>query len=298
MKIFISLIICFFISNVSATLITSSSVSTGSNFHAGTAYDASTNKYYRRSFYGNFSEFDDLASFDSNSPSRTFSLSTLTHGSYFEVKNGVVYSRTSNSNTSVASFDVTDGSIIDTAVMPNVQGSNGSSGGFQWGGYSSVNFMADGDDLYNLGRDGSDWFLTSLNDDLTVKSSINTGITSQLGYAFVMNGNLFTAPSYYANSIDGKYNILADTYESVSFSLSSLVGSIYMTNYDYVAETDTLYASNYYGSRHAVQNASTQFGAESAEIFGAESAEIPEPSVIALMGLGVFGLGLFRRKMK
>ena len=102
--------------------------------------------------------YSDEAALAAGNHSTQFTPQCGTHGTYFAVNNGVIYSRAAaNDNGSVRKWDSTTGNAIggnvngSFAVIPNLGGDNGSQLGgnrFDWGGFAAVNWMQDQTGLY------------------------------------------------------------------------------------------------------------------------------------------------------
>jgi autoaggregation protein RapA/B/C len=261
---------------------------------AGSAYDSSSGKFYKSNGYGirnshQLFVYDNRASFEANLHSSVLTLQNGTFGTYFEVNNGKVYSRSDSNTSSISVWDASTGLKEASNSVPSMGGANGSHT-FNWGGYSGVNFMEDQGNLYLVGKNASGlgWQVNKMDDSLNVLST--TGYNKNtLGYAFIINNILFSSDSFANNHINSALDLSTGTQSAVDFSLEGL-GTTYITNLNYVGDNDTLYIHDQSGGElFKVDNASSAFGV------GSVTVPVSEPGTFMLFMLGLAGLGLSRR---
>jgi len=283
-----------------ATPISFSAVKSGLPGFGSYATDPSTGKIYRRNGYsgGNSIQvYNNEADFISNTVAQTVILSTTGfYGTYFAVNNGVIYGRTDSSSSSVRSWDATSGAVVQSrAPIPNMGGSNGTHT-YDWGGYSGVNWMNDSSGLYVVGRNiaDTDWQINRMMDgDLNTILATTTYSPlgdSYLGYGFIINGTLFTGANFNQNLVNTAVDVATGAVSSVNFTLEGM-GGLYLSQFSYDYSSDTLYAFN--------SSNGTLYKASGASVsFGVEAMEVPEPGMLAILGLGLAGLGFARRNKK
>jgi len=278
-----------------ATSIAVSDVGTDSppDSHTGSAYDSSTGKYYRRNYFSSgLLVYNSLADFEANVNSTTLSLSGGgTAGTYFAVMDGKVYSRTDDFSNSVSVWDASTGAKLASTTIAGMTGTNGS-GTFDWGGYSGMNFIDDGDSLYLVGKStGSGWIVDGMDSGLNVTSSLSYSVSSP-GYAFIINGTLFSSKDFFSPTIDRAMNLSTGLESVVDFTLTGFgSGFLYLTNFDYVSETDTLYI-------HELQTGRMYKVAGASDAFGVPASSVPDSgSTAILMGSALAMIALLRRQL-
>lgn len=261
------------------------------------AVDSVTGKVYYRSNYTpqTITVYDSQADFEAGTSSGTLNLSgSGYYGTYISVKNGVLTGRPDTSTSALRQWNVSDGSIIQTITpIPGMSGSNFSDT-FNWGGYSGVNVMQDVTGTYVAGgKSGNDWQITKVDDDLNVLGNVNftPNSSDNVGYGFVINGVFFGSDSYSNNQISFAIDTVTGVKSVVDFTWQGISGTPYWTNMSYDYVSDVLYLSTLSGGEgiYKIEDASNVFGVPF-------SSGVPAPGALALLGLGLIGLGLRHRK--
>ncbi|NUM36390.1 MAG: hypothetical protein HUU50_17760 [Candidatus Brocadiae bacterium] len=259
------------------------------------AIDTVTGKFYSHQYSSSsYIRVYNTASDFANNAYSTVNLSSASiYNNYFAVENGKVFGRRDSSTSAIASWDANTGALLATNTLNNMVGNNGGTGGFSWGGYSSVNWFNDGGKLYVLGKTTADssnyqWRITQVNQNLQETATQVFDAAGTLGYAFVINGKLFTATNYSQNSINKVYDLATGTMSSVSYNILTGGSSFYWRDASYDAINDTVYFyNNSDNSFYKVANASVVFNAPST---------VPEPQTLFLLGLVIVSSVLFKNK--
>lgn len=254
----------------------------------GFAVDPATGYYYARAGYGPgfqsgaVSIYPGPAALATNTPSSSVTLANGGfYGTYFAVQNGVLFGRWESlssgnfpSTSGVASWNAATGASISSSTIPNMCGDNFNCT-FDWGGFSGVNWMQDSTGLYVLGTDNSNgWQVDLMNTDLSVaRTQYIYPANNTLGYAFFIQGHLFTGDSYDASTITSDFNVLTGVTRTVSYTLAGIPSNgggfdYYFSNALYDPAIDTLYLWNSAtGTLYSAGNASQQLGLNSV-LFG------------------------------
>jgi hypothetical protein len=241
----------------------------GSGFQAFTM-DPSTGKYYRRVSYSGGTtvyEFNDRAAWEAGSASRTFNLgSGGFYGTYFQASNGKLFGRTDSSSTAYARWATSNGAREQT--VGSISGMCGSNGNctYNWGGYSGVNFMHDGNGVYVFGRNSgnNNWQISRVNEsNLSLSGTQQVQTSGGLGFGFMINGYVFTGDNYSQNSINRKTDVSNGQQQSVSFSLSGGPPSPYWSHVFYDPDADVVYFHDQNTSiSYRIANAAMTFGVQ------------------------------------
>jgi hypothetical protein len=199
-------------------------------------------------------------------------------GTYFVVNNGALYGRTDTTSNSIGKWDATTGALLATAPIPGIGGAN-STDTFNWGGFSGLNLYNDNGSLYLLGKNtaGTQWDILSLASDLSVTRTLVTALPSTLGYAFVINGELFAGGSYNSNQISYKVDLATGTQSAVNFTFTGDSNSPYLSDMFYDQTDDSLFVFDTTGKTlYETTNASVVLGASA-------TPAVPEPESILLL---------------
>lgn len=235
-------------------------------YHSGSAVDASTGRFYERTGYSGESTvrvYANAAAYESNTLLTTITLGGGGFfGTYFTVQNGKIFGRNDSASTTVVRWDATTGARETTlASVPGMSGDN-FSGSFNWGGYSCVNGMRDGANLYIVGQQtspGTNWQANLLNPDMTLGAVVTFPVASA-GWGMTMQGNLFLSPNYSGDTITSQIVLATGVPTSVSYRITG-IGSLYLTNAFYDESADTLYIHNYNSSQiYKIASAAAKFG--------------------------------------
>lgn len=263
--------------------------------HSGVSHDPVTGKFYQSDSYFNdqIRVFANEADFRNNIVEKTLNIAQ--RGTYFEVIGGKFYTRNTTNTASIAVFDAETGTLLQASNVGQLNPINGS-GGFNWGGYSSMNFIADGLDLYLFGKStiSTEYLLLKMNQsDLSVDSVIATGMFNSLGYAAMVNGVLFASTSYHLTQFDYRFDLDQSTLSNINFDFSlDSANFAYLTHLNYVQESDTLYLNDY-NSRKTFElaNASQSLNAPIKRVVNS----VPAPASLAIFAFALLVIRRFKR---
>jgi sugar lactone lactonase YvrE len=232
----------------------------------GFSMDPVTGYYYAHAGYccgsSTVSIYPGPAALATNTPSSTVVLANGGfQGTYFTVQNGVLFGRADLSTSAISSWNTVTGAIISSSAIPNMCGYCD----FEWGGASGVNWMQDSTGMYVLGGDnsGNRWQVDLMNTNLSVATTeFISPVNNQLGYGFLIEGQLFTADLFYANTITSQLNFQTGVSQPVSYTLTGIdeVNGDYISDTFYDPTIDRLYIWNTEdGTLYSADNASQQF---------------------------------------
>jgi autoaggregation protein RapA/B/C len=238
--------------------------------HAGNSYrsisvDPTTGKYYERTGRSvsadgpaDVIEYANKAAFEAGIPSGSVTLQDPGfYGTYAAVSGGKLFGRTGSDDTSAARFNLATGAI-ETSVgsYADVNGLNDSSIGFDWGGYTALNFLQDSTGMYLLAKDldagGQTWQLDRIDSNLNViemkkfVADFTPGSEPEtLGFAAMIDGVLFMGNHHDATGFDHTFDFATGQYASVDFDFVGAGATHNFDNVLYSAKDDALYLHNF-----------------------------------------------------
>lgn len=272
--------------------------------HSGMAVDAVTGTVYEAQGYYGLStlvRYDNLAAFDAGTSSGTLAVPQGVYGPYLAAQGGTVYARTgSMSGTQLSAV----GALNTTISVAGMGGANGADT-FDWGGFSGVAAMNDGQHLYVVGGDATtgNWRINTYDFGLTLLNSVSFGLGSSTGcaggpgipgFGFAIDGKVLFGSDFCSGQISTMVDAATGAVSAVDFTLTGFTGSYkYITNTAYDSASDTLYAMDLGSNRYyKLAGAAAAFGIESS------SNDVPEPSGLALAGLALALAAAQRRRAR
>ena len=277
--LFIAFLFLGILNNLWAENIAFNKVLSGSGW-GGVAVDSVTGKVYTKGGYNSdlIKVYDSLTDFDVGNNSSSFYLqgNGTVGGTYMAVKNGKIFARYDKTSNTIARYSATNGNLEATQTISGVTGGNS---GFNWGGYTNLNWMNDGQDLYVFGWNNSldHWQVAKVDEDLNVLETKTHNISTRLGYSFMINGRLYTGPYYYQDQIDTIFDLATGSTSSVDYTITGVTGG-YRDNLSYDSYNNVLFVHEQGDGFFMTGNASTRFDAPNS---------IPEPGVFVLLLLGI-----------
>lgn len=280
--VFICTVNCSFAATITLTAVR------GKSDHSGFSMDPITGKFYERIGYSGQTKvnvYDDVTAFESSNRSSLVNLTSAgPYGTYFTVNNAKLFGRDFRSGTAYSRWSLLTGAKESTVASITNMGEQNGTQTFDWGGYSTVNSLQDNTGIYILGKNlSAGWQLNKIDTDLNILET-KTFAATVLGYAFMIDGNLFTSESSHSNSVNKVFNFTSETYSDVSYTLTGNSGDSFWGNAFYDIIADTLYLNNVTGGLFKIAGASRAFGV------AIENTPIPEPATILLFGLGLIGV--------
>jgi len=257
---------------------------------SGFMRDTSTGTYYAARHYSGttMNSFANTGSFVGNTSPGTTNLAGDHYGTYHAVRNGKLFARTGTTGESrVGRFDATTGALETTSVFSNYANQNGQAT-MNWGGFSAFNLFDDASGLWMLAQhNDTNWHILKLDSNLNILTDYTFGVAS-IGYAFVVNGNMFIGQGFNAPTFTSRVDLSTGLQSTVNFTFVGPSGGLYFSNMFYDSLGDRLYVSNAgtYPSDPGLwilDGAAGQLGV------------VPEPGTIAAVGLGLAALASRRR---
>lgn len=299
----VALSLTIFAGAVQATPVTLTRETTNPGWQS-VAVDPATGKvYFRNGYFNNtaVTVYNNVSAFEAGTPSGSLNLANGGYwGTYFAVKNGVLFGRDSTdlvrgfpADARVSAWDTTTGNkIAGPVTIPGMGGVNGVDT-YNWGGFSGVNINQDSTGLYVAGGvlNVNTWQVTKIDQSLNVLSTTTVSGASE-GYGFVINGIYFASSNYNSNTIDIRVDLTSGVQTLVNYTLTGGPGNQYWQNASYDYASDTLRLGSQGSGVYMVSNASTAFNAPTTT----QGSGVPAPGALALLGLGLLGLGGIRRK--
>ncbi len=264
------------------------------------AMDPTTGKYYSKDGYGFDAPvvkvYDNALTFAKGHASGTVTLQGDTvAGTYMAASDGKLFARTFTptgqydwpEGTSVGRWNLADGSLeAVNPALPDMGGRNGYDG-FDWGGFSDLNWLQDQTGKYVIGSDGAGtWFVHKMNDDLSIAATKSFSAGS-LGYAFARNGTIFLGDSYGSPHISATFDFASGTLSAADYQIEGAgLDYPYLSTSMYDSKNDLLYFFNTNNNTIYRVGALTGFGA------------VPEPASWAMLiaGFGLAGAAMRRRR--
>lgn len=274
----------------------------------GMAVDSTTGEVYTTNSYGgptSLVRYANLAAFEAGTSNGSQAFSAGLYGSYLAAQGGTVYGRSGGgSGTSLSA----SGALNTSITASGIGGQNGSDT-FDWGGYSGVAAMNDGQHLYVVGGDASTnaWRINTYDFALNLLHSVSFAFSAPTtcttwgsvgpnpGFAFAIDGRILLGDNFCGGHISTMVDADTGAVTAVDHTLTGFSGStyLYLTNTVYDSLSDTLYATDIgSGKYYKLAGAAAAFGLES-------SQDVPEPSGLALAGLALaLAAGAQRRRAR
>lgn len=260
----------------------------------GMAVDGATGAVYEVQDYTGLSSFvryANLAAFEAGTSNGALAVPQGVQGTYLAAQNGTVYARTGSETGNQLSAV---GALNTSIAVSGMGGINGPHT-LDWGGYSGIAAMNDGQKLYAMGGDATtgNWRINTYDYGLTLLNSVSLTLTTshpctggygvgQPGFGFAIGGKVLLGNDHCNGQISTLVDPATGAISVVDFSLTGFTGPhIYITNTSYDATSDTLYVADM-GSRsyYKVTGAGAAFGVD-------PTNRVPEPSILALLGLAL-----------
>lgn len=286
-----------------AAPIAMTAVRSAANTHSGMTVDATTGTVYEaQGYYGltTLVRYANLAAFDAGTSNGTQAVPQGVYGPYLAAQGGTVYARTgSSSGTQLSAV----GALNTTISVSDMGGANGTDT-FDWGGFSGVAAMNDGQHLYVVGGDAStgNWRINTYDFALTLLNSVSFGFGAATGcaggpgspgFGFAIDGKVLLGSDFCSGQISTMVDAATGAVSAVDFTLAGFTGSYkYITNTSYDSASDTLYAMDLGSNKYyKLGGAAAAFGIDT-------SNDVPEPSGLALAGLALALAGIQRRRAR
>ncbi|MCP5199756.1 MAG: hypothetical protein H6977_07075 [Gammaproteobacteria bacterium] len=305
-----------------ATPLAMTFVRSDASSHLGIAVDSVTGEVYQKNGFGpgygdgnsptTWTRYETATAFEADSPASVTVGDTNLWGTYMAAHDGSVFARSSMHlsgpfnepiDARLSKLSGPSGAEL-TAV--DVVGMGGLAiDRFDWGGFSSVNAMSDGVNLYVVGSvegvNTDDWQISTYDYALNLLSTVTFSIESSPpfnssqnpGFAFAISNYIFLGDDYTDGQISKRVNASTGLVEYVDFTLTGFEvvdnNDIYINNATYDAFNDTLYV-------HSANQSSSFFKLSGATLALGLEMPIPEPGTEILCVVAVVGLATARRR--
>jgi len=174
-------------------------------------------------------------------------------------------------------FDA-DGDLIDDVIFSTTDGS----------GFNTVGPGPNMSFIDEPGLEGTTLFSPDLRVDFL------NGAVTNLGFGFAMNNLSGPVDGVLFSVYDGSDNLLNSIFQTADFTAttagtSNFPEALVSLNFSGLAAYATFDFSQVASSRYILDNFNGTFGST-------DDITVPEPSILALLSLGIFGIGVARRK--
>lgn len=266
------------------------------------AFDSATGAVYQR--YGNSPDdrkvdfYQSAEAFEANKPSFGFDLlGPGLAGTYMAAQGyqlfGHALGEKVEGNSAVAAWIGKGGDLNGFRESLPDLGANKDAATFDWGGFTSLNWLQDNTGTYVLGsHDANTWLLFRMK-GLEIETAQKFATTG-LGFAFMLDGTLYTGASAKEAVVNQAFNFEKGTMADVKYVFSDLTGSdTLITGTAYDVKNDRLYLTDSAkGLIFGVKNARAVFAS------GGGIGAVPEPATWAMLlaGFGMVGFSMRRRQ--
>lgn len=268
----------------------------------GMTVDSTTGTVYEAQGYSvnSLVRYANLAAFEAGTSNGTLAVPQVAYGSQLAAQGGTVYARTGNpEGTQLSAMGA-----LNTSISVSGMGGLNGADTYDWGGYSGIAAMNDGQRLYVVGGDASssNWRINTYDFELNLITSVAFAFSSPTGcygsnnvpgFGFAIGGKVLLGNDFCSGQISTMVDAATGTVSAVDFLLTGFSGSYqYITNTSYDSTSDTLYAADVSSNRYyKLTGAAAAFGIDT-------SHDVPEPSGLALAGLALALAAVQRRRAR